>query len=355
VLGTFETGGMAYSLFVDRQFAYVVSRGEDGSPSKIEIVSLETVSSPKLVGYYDSSQLITDIVVSDQTIFVATLYGLEILEFTAPFNPVRISNYSLRKDSILRNLYYEKERSLVFITNNLEGLAIINVTDTTHPELVVSYQAPISMNVVNLFVKDNYLFLADGQSFGGFGIVDISNITQPFLVSYVALGDGVISLFVEEGVAYVSSYYIPMFLYNVTDPSLPKRSSVYINNWLIPLKIWVNNSRAFIAQYAHGLVAVDVRNSSQPQELATIRDHYSGLCYDVFVKGDYIFIADGWDGLEIYCLIEMDSPQNELLPVIVYTIIGGGLFITVITTVILEEKEKKNQPKNYAKTKQEEK
>ncbi|MHA1881113.1 MAG: hypothetical protein ACTSYG_12035, partial [Candidatus Heimdallarchaeota archaeon] len=113
-------------------------------------------------------------------------------------------------------------------------------------------------------------------------------------------------------------------------------------HWAFGQEIVADGNYAYIAQYAGGLRVVDVTNPSEPKEVAAVRDHYRGLCFDVFVREDgTIFIADGWDGLEVYRLVE-----EEATTILLYStlfLLPATSFLAVDFIVLIHMLKKKNK------------
>ncbi|WP_371803315.1 LVIVD repeat-containing protein [Candidatus Lokiarchaeum ossiferum] len=71
----------------------------------------------------------------------------------------------------------------------------------------------------------------------------------------------------------------------------------------------VEGDYVYVADKEEGLEIIDVRNITAPIEVGQYHDGGSGATRDVYIEGNYAYVADGEDGLEI---IDISDPTNPI-------------------------------------------
>ncbi|MBY8993493.1 MAG: hypothetical protein KGD59_03015 [Candidatus Heimdallarchaeota archaeon] len=338
LIGSFDTNCLAWALDVEGGYAYICSRREyPYYPSRLEIINITNTTNPTLVGKYDYlNDTIRDVKVSGGYAYLCLARnGLLILDVHDPTNPVVVGNYSNNFTvGFFYNLWYDAESQLCYLPHPYYDLLIINCSDPSQPTLLSTFETWQSFLLNNVFLENNVAYLTSFASPGEIAIVDISNPQQPVLLSQKKVGDVIDDIYVKEGRAYLTGLYDPLIILDVSDPTAPEKLGVFDNRWFYGQGVAVEGSFAYLAQYVGGLRVVDVSNPKKPFEVAAVRDHYRGVCLDVYVREGYIFIADGWDGLEIYQLVPPKISQRLMLILsILPSIVGIGIvtFIAIIT------------------------
>lgn len=338
LIGSFDTNCLAWALDVEGEYAYICSRREfPYYPSRLEIINITNTTNPTLVGKYDClNDTIMDVKVSGGYAYLCLAgKGLRILDVHDPTNPVVVGNYTDNFTvGFFYNLWYDAESQLCYLPHPYYDLLIIDCSDPSQPTLLSTFETWQSFLLNNVFLENNVAYLTSFASPGEIAIVDISNPQQPVLLSQKKVGDVINDIYVKEGRAYLTGLFDPLIILDVSDPTTPERTGVFDNRWFYGQGVAVEGSFAYIAQYVGGLRVVDVSNPKKPFEVAAVRDHYRGVCWDVYVHEGYIFIADGWDGLEIYQLVPPKISQRLMLILsILPSVVGTGIvtFIAIMT------------------------
>jgi len=339
--GYFDTNCMAKAVTIEGDYAYVCSRREwPYYPSRLEIITVTNITKPTLVGKYDFSvDTVMDVEVSNGYAFLSLAAGgLVILDVKNPAHPVKVGIYSHNATiGYFYNLKYDNESQRCYLTHSYYGLFILDCSDPMQPTLLTTIVPSQPFILRNVFVQGNIVYLTAYEDLGALAIYDLSNLLQPVLLSRIYTGEPISDIQVEGSLIYLTTTYEALRIVDASILTAPVFLSEVKNWWFQTQGLVVNGSYAFIAQYAAGLRAIDISNPEKPKEIAAIRDHYRGVCYDVKVHGSYIFIADGWDGLEIYQLVK--EPRN-ITTILLATIIPGLGLGMMVTIIILSRKRK---------------
>ena len=338
-LAVYDFGSQAKVVSADNRYIYLVTEREfPTNPTSFMIFEFTNNCKLQLLSTYVFEQdVIKDLFIQGNHAFLAGYYsGLIILDISDPTTPVMVGNYSINN---VNAIFYQKTNELIFLARATNGYCILNVTSKTNPQLLCQNIA-WDMSIADLYVEHNLLFLADDHPYGGFGIVDISNPANPINLHIHYLNQRVIKVYVEGQVLYLSTEYFPMIIYNIENPLEPKRiGELSLDFALEEIGLTVSDSVAYLAQEGLGLLTVAVSNPHNLDVLVRYRDNYAGMSFDVMVQDNFIFLADGWDGLEILELIPPKISREVYLTItILPPTIGLVIVFTIVVIIIKRQK-----------------
>ncbi len=340
LLSYFDTGSRAMEVKVVDQYAYLCSwKQSPYYPSSFEILSLENISSPSLLGRYICwNHTISDVSVSNGYAYLSIVsYGLQILDIHDPTSPALVG-WVNDSENMRNGLFYDESSSIVYLTAGWDGVLIIDCHIPKSPVVLGHYQKS-GYFVSEVFLEGNYLYLGTSDDSGSLIILDVTNPASPLFKSIVSSGSDLGGMYIANGFAFLTTDSPLLVVYDISDPLHPAFVSSLSNGMLWGQAVAVSGTTAFIAQYAAGLRAVDISKLDNPKEIAAIRDHYNGLSFDVFIQDDYIFVADSWDGLEIYQLVRSQLLSKTTI-ILLSTLIPCGLVITIGTFFVFRRRKK---------------
>ena len=201
-----------------------------------------------------------------------------------------------------------------FVADNYEGLAVIDCSNPSFPQLITSYSLPD--RTVSSHIVSNFAYVATHSGINTPGVIqklDITIIEEPVLVDFTNIPGNPKDIFVDGDYAYIAEsenglsivYIAGSNLYTVANYPMSDARHVYIDG-----------SYAFVADGLNGLKIINVLDPQNPQLLSQVTT--SGIINDVHVIGNYAFLADGENGLKILNI------SNIYYPSIVTTINTGG-------------------------------
>jgi hypothetical protein len=187
-------------------------------------------------------------------------------------------------------------REALSVVGSISNLLAAN-TEFTQATSVGLSNAPYDMVVVG-----KYGYVAATELY----IFDISNIRNPVLVGSTNLGAGIFNVQVSGNYAYVSDSFgsFGFGVINVSDPTQPKLvSSRFLGT--TPGKILLNGKTAFVIDENDSTVtAVDISNPISPVELSVINEGVS--LFRGKIQGKYLY-AEDIIGNDIY-IIDISNP-----------------------------------------------
>lgn len=180
---------------------------------------------------------------------------------------------------------------------------------TYTPVIIGSYDTPGNANGV--FVQGSYAYVTDGV--GGMHIIDVSNPTNP---SLAATYSDVVStnVVVAGNYAYVEDWD-DLEIVDVTNPRNPTFVGRYSTTTEIIEDIFVSGNYAYLAKGDSGLVIVDISSKANPFKTGDYI-YYSGSylrpAQSVWVSGNYAYVGV-FEGLLTIDVSDASSPTLQTL------------------------------------------
>ncbi len=194
--------------------------------------------------------------------------------------------------------------NVVYVVGNLayigEGsyLTIIDISNPAKP-LVLGKTQPMPEIVQDIFVLDNFAYVADGGS--GLRVMNISNSTAPVEVGFYDTQGTALNVHVVGNMAYVADWIGGLRLLDVTNPSAPVEIGFYATKKTVG-DIYVVGSMAYVLDWHSGLRVLDVANPSAPVEVGV---------YDTIYSETSVFVVDSTVYLTVTDVPPPGDPRDE--------------------------------------------
>ncbi|MHA1127158.1 MAG: LVIVD repeat-containing protein [Candidatus Heimdallarchaeota archaeon] len=340
---SFYDGGMRAELVrVKGKFLYVASRVEfPYYPARLDIFALKDDSLIRKGTYYTDFN-INDLIIGDDIALLVSAISVEIVDISDPKNPTKITNYNYPVPTFVWNLYYDPQQELIYLCCDIEGLVILdasNLQNLTVLSVVKDFQG-YGYRAYDVYVSNGVAFVADVQMFGGFGIIDVSDPSNPIIITYAPLNRGIMGIYTKDGFAYLTSSTRVLEIFNVTILTEPVKIGEYDENEHGDSNghFFLLGDIYFVARM-QSFTLVNVSNPVAPQEVTTINRPLSAFYLDVFVANSLLFIASAWDGLEIWQL--PINSQSKMIEILFYIIFSVYIFVFFFVIILVFNKNKK--------------
>ncbi|MFZ6028999.1 MAG: LVIVD repeat-containing protein [Chloroflexota bacterium] len=212
-----------------------------------------------------------------------------------------------------------------------QPLVIVDVADPAHPAWVGEISFP--EQIWDVKVSGGYAYVANDS--GGLRIIDISNPAAPREVGHTGTSSATYGVAVAGNEVYIADGSSGLRVVNVNDPANPIETDS-LDTAGSAYDVVVAGGYAYLADGANGLLVIDIAVPSGPVQVGRYFDGVSGevsqvvvaggyayldgirvidvsyprnpveveerpvsFCEDIFVAGDDIFVADGYNGLQI--------------------------------------------------------
>jgi len=279
------------SIFIHEPYAYVAS--EWG----LEIFDISAPGVPDRIGEFFTDGIAENVFVHQNSVYVSDGgRGLKIIDVEEPDSPKLVATYKgnlkyLHKTQIIGNHAY--------LADLEEGLQILDVSDIQHPRLVGIYK-PEGLTYA-MCASGRYVYLATGGEHG-FIILDAGDAKNPVLVGS-AKHSG-FDIDVEDGYAFITGGDL-----TILDVQTPKQPSLVktVSTPGLAVSVKVKDGYAYIADMQGGVSIVGVRNPKQPQLVS--RHITSDKAMSIELSGDMLYVADGHGGLQSIEIKNLNQPQ----------------------------------------------
>ena len=228
--------------------------------------------------------------------------GLKVVNITDPSNPFIIGSYDT--PDLAQSVFISGDYAYIAdYQGDIDGFnfQIANISDPTNPSYVG--KAETYDEARNVYVSGNYAYVANG--YDGLCILDITNPTNPTIVgtcdtSGYALDDKVVGNFV-----YLADDINGLVVINVSNPLVPAIVAEYNTSISSAISVVVEGNYAYVADFDNGIVVVNITDPTAPSFAGSWSK--SGVS-DAYIGGDYLYITDINDGLSVVNIADPTAP-----------------------------------------------
>ena len=230
----------------------------------LRIMDISNPQTPSEAGIYDLLGDSRDMVIVDQTLFVARS-GLLILDISNPLAPVEISNFLVGTNNI-NEVAVAGDYAFLGVDNG--NLVVLDISDPFTPTETGGYDPAdrygIGQEATAIQVQDNIVYLTTveppptplaGDYIGDTWLIDVSDKENPALVSSISTSGAPFDLSVNGGFAAVAYEREGLRLYDISNPATPlERGSYNPSEDIYGVAIagdlvYLYNNSLFITQY----------------------------------------------------------------------------------------------------------
>lgn len=276
-VGEFPDSGTLHGIHVIGDYAFAADLDEG-----LEIYNVSEFTNIQKVDTYYSGQDVAEVLVQDSVCIVSVdasklilLNSSDIMDLT-----------TLGEFNITSGMDFQIVDDLIFVTDNLSGLKILNISDPTNPTLVGTYVDGENVRAVN--VDQEIAFIS--CSTDGFKILDISDISSPTLICEIHE--------VIWGMGHIKQ-----------------------------------GNLIYVCDYDAGLRVFDVSNLNSP---IPYQIYECERVFKVFEDQEYLILLEGGDGLiEILEVIQEPTGSNiDATLVVIIGMIGVSASVIVIAMIL---------------------
>ncbi len=222
-------------------------------------------------------------------------------------NPRVTNHYSIPNDgtNFARSIAVDKNR--IYIAKDSTGIFYF---DTKNPDAPVFLgSSGYTVFIKDLFVSENYLYAAGLESMLIFDLRRQGDIASEISGSAGGtVGTGNYGIFVQGDYAYIAASTTGMKIVDVSNKSNPRLISTIATPGAAS-KVTVSGNYAYVAHSGvgvGGVSVIDIRNPVAPVLVASTSNGDEAL--DVAVQGNRIYVAAGVGGLTVYDNTDPTAP-----------------------------------------------
>ncbi len=331
-LSSLSLPGKARRLIKNGDYLYI-SCSKGGLVS----VSISSPASPVIVDTltFDTETDICqtfDADIKDDYAYIADYTGFHVVDISSPDNMTLTSSYT---DFDAENHHaYDVNISgtTAYVSSEMDGLYLFDITTPASVTRISRFSDPdgLGSQFYCSLTDNNTLYLACGE---GLAILDITDQTEPELVSSIDNDfQGVISIVKSGSHVYLCTEFTDFYKINVDNASNPVQDDYYDLHGHHSLGISITNDRVVLANSTHGVKIFDVSGTDIVQEMEF---RSAGRMMDCQGSGNYAYIAAGQNGLQV---IDVSTPSSPtIVSTTALTEYANGLFVTGNTVYIAEQ------------------
>lgn len=296
LLGGYDSVGFAYDLQVSNNYVYLAD-GDNG----FEIVDVSTPSLCVRIGFYDTAGTAYGVFVTNNLAYVADgTNGLQIIDISVPASCTLTGGY------VMAGTAYDVfiSNSLAFVAAGTNGLQIVDVTTPGSCSLVGGYVT--SGTVYGVTVSGSYAYLAD--STGGLQVIDVSVPASCSNVGAFVTGGDVKDVAAAGSTVYLADAVRGLVVVDASDPTncISTGGSYVFGASGVSLA----DTNVYMAG-GWGLEVIDTNDSSRCVNIGRIAVGEPAL--KVGIVGNFAYVADGSNGVQIVFMRKNDFDQDGLL------------------------------------------
>ncbi|MHA1375254.1 MAG: LVIVD repeat-containing protein [Promethearchaeota archaeon] len=297
------SGGEARKICIEGNYAFIA----DDSAGLAIIPVIEPIH-PTAPVYRDTNGLAMGVDVDGNYVFVADgNAGLAVIRVSAPTSPGSL--YPMDTTGFAWDV--EVSGDYAYLACGSSGLAVIDISDPTNPGLPVYRPISTGMRAYGIFISGDYAYLAVGDFStltGGLAVIDISDPTSPGAPHYEWTSGVAEAVFLSGDYAYVSVDRAGLDIIGVSNPLNPALINTISTAGIAAMDVYVSGDYAYIAD-GDRLTIIDIK---VPWVVPTpVYSDIIDTCLGVYVDGDYAYMASRSEGLVVVQIREradLDDP-----------------------------------------------
>ncbi len=196
--------------------------------------------------------------------------------------------------------------SRAYVVDYFEGLRVLDISNPAVPVEIGSLE-PLSI-VNDVAVSGTYAYVTD--TYDGLIVIDISDPTNPVQVGGCDTPGMLMRLAIVGNYAFLGDYYT-FQVADISDPTAP----VLIGSYDPPgnassdvTDLFVSGDFAYVADGLEGLCIVSIATPSAPTEAGFLVA--PGAATEVTVENGIALVTEGWGGLRLFDVANPDSPTE---------------------------------------------
>ena len=290
ITSVFEYSGewKCTEIFIKDNFAYLLD-WNDG----LIILDISSKSNPEVLGTYLEITKTYDFYVSGDYAFIAHgQEGLTVLDISDPENPFELNRFG---EDFINTIDSKNNYAFIF---SFEKLSVLDVNNPASPVLVG--ECKISGFLFQTCIKDNRIYIID--DFFGFRIINIEDLTAPYIENYLRVGDySLEDVTVSGNYAFLANSSRGLEIINIEDLlNIQKLNTYDEGNFANDIGIYKN----FV--YINDFYEFNIINTGNPKKLKTIQKiqikNFAEHKYSISILYQYYN----------YICLKTDEPQNTL-------------------------------------------
>ncbi|WP_455201548.1 hypothetical protein [Kaarinaea lacus] len=280
-------------VLVNTDRAFVIDRG-----IRIATLNIANKTLPITGSFYKPGNLISDMLVEDDHIYLATEKGIEEIHFPR-LKHAQISNEGINQGGT-RRAYIEN--GIAYVADWFSGLHLYDISNPEHPRHLSNFHTPGSSKGV--IVENGYAYVGDDDH--GLQIIDVSDPEHPKKVSEILTTGLAYTLKKQANLIYLADHRGGFHIIDVGNVKQP----AIVSSYDTPGKSWaidIVDNIAYVADDTSGLLVFDISNARHPKQIGQFNPQ--GAAEDVVIRNDFAYVSFFDKGFYILNIQEPSQPK----------------------------------------------
>jgi hypothetical protein len=276
-----KKAGVGYRVYVEDGYAYITNN------KGVVIFDVRQPERPRKVGKIHAG-VTFGIYVDNGLVYASGRSGLVIVDVNDLKNPVKLGEYIGKEETLCIHV----DSKYAYISSN-RGLEILDISDPGTVNRVAHYGDKWSEGVT---VAEGIAYLACFST--GIQVIDVTVPASPQKITTVAGTEGAWDVHVHGDFLYAGCHGRGIKILNISDRKSPRIIGSYCDDDRgEALGVWGDGTRLYVADN-YNIEVLDVSDPANPHEVGEYKK-VAGA-HDIFVDGDYIYVAEAKKGLIIF-------------------------------------------------------
>ena len=253
--------------------------------------------------------------------------GFVILDLSDATNPQEIGHLDLTEPSY--HLDLSPDEQLVYITEQENGLKVVDVRDPSNPVIVGTFDAAGLVRRVRISADGSKAILLDSkwhtnpESESVLRILDVSSPSEPLLLGSYNLDEPALGLTLssDESLAFIANSNNGIQVINIADPSNPYLAASFeTEGWAYDVSLSADQQTIYVADgpttdevyntpgLSGGLSIYNISNLSQVSLVGKIDTPNQTQSVTLSVDGNTAYVADSGGGLLFVDIVNSAEP-----------------------------------------------
>ncbi|MBY9000554.1 MAG: hypothetical protein KGD64_06545 [Candidatus Heimdallarchaeota archaeon] len=257
--------------------------------------SNEFVLEIREIGQFDFSGYTYAVKVVDDIAYV-TCGDFYLLNISDPSSITEISSFPL-----YRGHNFRIKDDIAYITDEIFGLKLLNISDPSNPNLIS--QINDGGTVGDLFIVDNLVYVADVDD--GLEIIDVSNATNPTKIAQYDEEGGISTVLIQEEILYTIIFRVDgrswLNIMDISDiENMVVLGSYDVN--ILAHDIAVEDGVAYVANKEDGIMLLNVTDPTNIELLSS--EDIEGTIENLYTEDNLVYLANKIAGVQVYDVID---------------------------------------------------
>ncbi|NQT62025.1 MAG: CSLREA domain-containing protein, partial [Candidatus Marinimicrobia bacterium] len=289
-VGEFVTEHTITHVFIDSCFAFVTNGGDS-----LFVLDISNPMQPLQVGSLEIPGGSWYCAKNGDYLYLGQNDRVQIIDVSDPFNPQTSGVFQPGGDHYFG--YSHVVDNIAYVPSYL-CLYILDVNDPANPTLMGQLESEYDQ--ISVYVKDSLAYVTESNR------INIINISDPAEPSEVGVFEASRpqNIIIRDTLAYVSNWYDGMLILNLADPIAPSLHCSVDTDWANNFS--VSGDFLYLAEWRYGFKLIDI---SDPESIQISGSCSSGgSTWDLYQNGDYLYVTDRVECLNIYNISDPAEP-----------------------------------------------